>query len=90
MAERLEYLLNQLVIRAEADMVASIDASEAAYAQSRWIVIGFALTSIAWLFSAGYTPSLVSNRPATDKIQRFAQLAAGDFPSDSKYRIAMS
>src|SRR5512145_1682258 len=46
LAERLERLMNQLVNRAEADMVASVEASDAAYAHSRWIVIGFAAGSI--------------------------------------------
>jgi CHASE3 domain sensor protein len=39
LAERLERLMNQLVNRAEADMVASIEASDAAYTHSRRIVI---------------------------------------------------
>src|SRR4030095_16671339 len=46
LAERLERLMNQLVNRAEADMVASIEASDTAYTHSRWIVIGFAVGSI--------------------------------------------
>ena len=35
--------MNQLVNRAEADMVASIEASETAYTHSQRIVIGFAV-----------------------------------------------
>ncbi|HEY2920501.1 MAG TPA: MCP four helix bundle domain-containing protein, partial [Candidatus Binatia bacterium] len=57
LAERLERLMNQLVNRAEADMVASIEASDAAYTHSRWIVIGFALGSIALALLLGYAIS---------------------------------
>ena len=79
LAERLEHLMNQLVNRAEADMVASIDASEAAYAQSRWIVIGFALASIALALLLGYAISWSVIGPLQQIDTRFAQLAAGDF-----------
>ena len=43
LAERLERPMNQLVNRAEADMVASIEASETAYIHLQRIVIGFAV-----------------------------------------------
>src|SRR5260370_27682406 len=46
LADRLERITNQLVNRAEADMVAGIEASNQAYDTSRWIVVGFALGSI--------------------------------------------
>ena len=46
LADRLERLTNQLVNRAAADVVASIETSHSAYLTSRWIVIGFALGSI--------------------------------------------
>src|SRR6266496_813484 len=54
LAERLERLMNQLVNRAEADMVASIEASGAAYTHSRGIVIAFAIGSIALALVLGY------------------------------------
>src|SRR5437899_4572671 len=41
LADRLERLTNELVKKAEADMVASIDATHEAYVGSRWVVIGF-------------------------------------------------
>jgi len=56
LADRLERLTNQLVNRAEADMVAGIEASKQAYATSQWIVIGFALCSIS-LASCSAMPS---------------------------------
>ncbi len=47
LADRLERLTNELVNKAEADMVARIDASQEAYLSSRRVVIGFAIGSIA-------------------------------------------
>ena len=46
LADRLERLTNQLVNKAEADMVAGIEASKQAYESSRYVVIGFAVGSI--------------------------------------------
>ena len=46
LADRLERLTNELVNKAEADRVASIDASHQAYLTSRWEVIGFAVGRI--------------------------------------------
>src|SRR3989442_14016674 len=40
LVDRLERLTNELVNKAEADMVASIDATHDAYVNSRWVVIG--------------------------------------------------
>jgi CHASE3 domain sensor protein len=54
LADRLERLTNQLVNKAEADVVAGIEASNEAYATSRWIVVGFALGSILLAIVLGY------------------------------------
>jgi len=43
--------------KAEADMVAGIEASTQAYAKAQWIVIGFALGSIALALALGYAIS---------------------------------
>ena len=45
LTDRLERLTNQLVNKAEADMVAGIEASNEAYVTSQWTVVGFALGS---------------------------------------------
>ena len=45
LADRLERLTNQLVNKAEADMVTGIEASNQAYVTSQWTVVGFALGS---------------------------------------------
>jgi signal transduction histidine kinase/HAMP domain-containing protein len=79
LAERLERLMNQLVNRAEADMVASIEASETAYAHSRRIVIGFAVGSIALALLLGYAISWSVVGPVQQMDERFEQIASGDF-----------
>ena len=79
LAERLERLMNQLVNRAEADMVASVEASDASYTSSRWIVIGFALGSIALALLLGYAISWSVIGPVKEVDLRLKQIAAGDF-----------
>src|SRR6266542_6967437 len=79
LAERLERLMNQLVNRAEADMVASIEASDAAYSHSRWIVIGFAVGSIALALLLGYAISWSVVGPVQQMDARFQEIASGDF-----------
>jgi signal transduction histidine kinase/HAMP domain-containing protein len=79
LAERLERLMNQLVNRAEADMVASIEASDAAYSHSRWIVIGFAVFSIALALLLGYAISWSVVGPVQQMDARFQEIASGNF-----------
>jgi signal transduction histidine kinase len=79
LAERLERLMNQLVNRAESDMVASIDASQAGYAHSQGFVIVFAVMSIALAIVLGYAISWSIVGPVQEMGARFKQLASGDF-----------
>jgi signal transduction histidine kinase len=79
LAERLERLMNQLVNRAEADMVASIEESDTAYIHSRRIVIGFAVGSIALALLLGYAISWSVIGPVELMDARFQEIAAGDF-----------
>jgi signal transduction histidine kinase/HAMP domain-containing protein len=79
LAERLERLMNQLVNRAEADMVASIEASDAAYTHSRRIVIGFAVGSIALALLLGYAISWSVVGPVQQMDARFQEIASGNF-----------
>jgi signal transduction histidine kinase len=79
LAERLERLMNQLVNRAEADMVASVEASDAAYAHSRWMVIGFAIGSIALALVLGYAISWSVVGPVEQMDARFQEIASGNF-----------
>ncbi len=79
LAERLERLMNQLVNRAEADMVASVEVSDAAYSHSRWIVIGFAVGSIALALVLGYAISWSVVGPLQQIEASFNQIASGNF-----------
>jgi signal transduction histidine kinase len=79
LADRLERLTNQLVNKAEADMVAGIEASTQAYADSRWIVIAFALGSIVLALGLGYAISWSVIGPVKEIETRLNRVAAGDF-----------
>jgi signal transduction histidine kinase len=79
LADRLERLTNELVNKAEADMVASIEAAHAAYAGSRWVVIGFALGAIALALVLGFGISWSVIGPVQQMNERLGQIAAGDF-----------
>src|SRR2546426_3800188 len=81
LADRLERLTNELVNKAEADMVASIEASEASYATSRWVVIGFALGAIGLALILGYIISWSVITPVRHVDARLHEIAAGDFSS---------
>jgi signal transduction histidine kinase len=79
LAERLERLTNQLVNRAEADMVARIEQNQQAYQASQWLVIGFALASIALALLLGYAISWSLIGPVQQMNRRLDEIAAGDF-----------
>jgi signal transduction histidine kinase len=79
LADRLERLINELVNKAEADMVASIEAAHAAYATSRWVVIGFAVGAIALALVLGYALSWSVISPVQRMNERLSQIAGGDF-----------
>jgi signal transduction histidine kinase len=79
LADRLERITNQLVNKAEADMVASIEAGDAAYGRSRWIVLGFVLGSIGLAVVLGYALTWSLIDPVTRMDARLREIAAGDF-----------
>jgi len=79
LADRLERLTNELVNKAEADMVASIDATHEAYLTSRWVVIGFAVGAIALSLALGYAISWSLIRPVQQMNEGMKRIAAGDF-----------
>jgi signal transduction histidine kinase len=79
LADRLERLTNQLVNRAAADVVASIETSHAAYLTSRWVVIGFAVGSIGLALVLGYAFSWSLIGPVKEMDSRLKQIASGDF-----------
>jgi signal transduction histidine kinase len=79
LAERLDRVMNELVNRAEVEMVDKIAASNAAYAHSRWIVIGFAVGSIALALILGYAFSWSLIGPVKAMDLRLKQIASGNF-----------
>jgi signal transduction histidine kinase len=62
LADRLERLTNELVNKAEADMLARIDESQEDYRQSQLLVIGFALGSLLLALGLGLFDLLVADR----------------------------
>jgi CHASE3 domain sensor protein len=78
LADRLERLTNQLVNKAEADMVAGIEASKQAYENSQYVVIAFALGSIVLALVLGYAISWSLVGPVEEIEARLNQVAAGD------------
>jgi signal transduction histidine kinase/CheY-like chemotaxis protein len=79
LADRLERLTNQLVNKAEADMVTGIEASAQAYVTSQWTVVAFALGSIVLAVILGYAISGSLIGPLTEVEARLDQIAAGNF-----------
>jgi len=79
LADRLERRTNELVNKAEADMVARVDASEEAYLSSRWVVTGFAIGSIALALVLGHAISWSLIGPVQQMEERLEQIAADDF-----------
>ena len=79
LADRLERLTNELVNKAEADMVGHVEATQNAYLNSRWTIIGFAVGSIALALVLGYSISLSIIGPVRKMEERFGQIGAGEF-----------
>jgi signal transduction histidine kinase len=79
LAERLERLMNQLVNRAEADIIESVDATHRAYLASRIMVVGFAAGSILLAMLLGFAISWSLIGPVKRMQARFGEIAAGDF-----------
>jgi len=79
LADRLERLTNQLVNKAESDMVAGIEASTQAYANAQSVVVAFALASIALALGLGYVISWSVVGPVRQIEARLDRLSAGDF-----------
>src|SRR5205823_4558291 len=79
LADRLERLTNELVNKAEGDMVARIEASHDAYLTARWVVIGFAVGSIGLALVFGYAISWSLIGPVKGIEAQLREIAAGDF-----------
>ena len=79
LANRLERLTNELVNKAEADVVAGIEASGQAYRTSQTIVVAFALGAIVLALVLGRTISLSLIGPIREIDTRLHEIASGDF-----------
>lgn len=79
LADRLERLTNEMVNRAEADMISKIDESVKVYLASRWVVIGFAFGSVVLALLLGYSISSSLLRPMKIIDRSLSQTASGDF-----------
>ena len=79
LADRLERLTNQLVNRAEVDMLAGITTSQKSHATSQTVVIAFVCGSVALALALGYAISWSLIGPVTEIEARLRQIAGGDF-----------
>jgi signal transduction histidine kinase len=79
LADRLERLTNELVNKAEADMVGRVEATEDAYLRSKRLVIGFAVGSILLALILGFSISLSIIGPVKQMDERSRQIGQGDF-----------
>jgi class 3 adenylate cyclase/CHASE3 domain sensor protein len=79
LADRLERLTNELVNKAEAEMVERVERSRNASTTSRWIVIGVAVGSVGLALVLGYALSWSLVGPVICMDVQFRQIAQGDF-----------
>ncbi|MFN0316024.1 MAG: ATP-binding protein [Burkholderiales bacterium] len=79
LADRLERLTNELVNKAESQMVASIESSHSAYLGSRKAILAFGLLSIVVALVLGYGISWSVIGPVRVMEARTKEIAAGDF-----------
>ncbi len=78
-ADRLERLTNQLVNRAEAEMLTSITTGRQSYAASQTMVVAFVCGSVILALVLGYVISWSLIGPVTDIAARLRRVAEGDF-----------
>jgi signal transduction histidine kinase/HAMP domain-containing protein len=78
LADQLERLTNDLVNKAEVDLATSIDANQAAYRTSRWVVTGFAVGSTGLALVLGYAISWSLLGPVKLMEARLRLIASGD------------
>lgn len=76
---QIERLMNELVNRAEAEMLESVDESHRIYLGSRWTVIAFAVGSTALALLLGYAISQSLIVPVKRMDERLQEIAAGEF-----------
>jgi signal transduction histidine kinase len=78
-ADTIERLTDQLVNKAESDVVEAIESSAAAYREAQILVAAFAVASIALALLLGYVISSSLIGPVEEIDARLSRIAAGDF-----------
>src|SRR5258708_2975413 len=84
LADDLERHMNQLVNKAEADMVAEVNLNQQAYLKSQSAVIAFALGSILLALVLGYAITWSLLGPVKQMEARLREIASGDFSKQVK------
>ena len=79
LADSLERLTNELVDRAESEMVTTLDQNHNEYLGSRWLVVGLSLGSISLALVLGYAIALSISDPLKRIGLQVEQVASGDF-----------
>jgi signal transduction histidine kinase len=79
LADRLERLTDQLVNRAEAEMLTSITTGRQSYAASQTVVVAFVCGSVILALVLGYVISWSLIEPVTEIAARLRRIAEGDF-----------
>jgi signal transduction histidine kinase len=79
LADRLERLTNELVNKAEAEMLGYIDQGEADYRRARNLIVGTAVGSLLLALALGYSISWSVIGPVRAMDARFGEMAKGDF-----------
>jgi signal transduction histidine kinase len=79
LADRLERLTNELVNKAESEMVAYIDQGQEDYSHARNFIVGIAVASVLLALALGHAISWSVIVPVRQMDERFSQMAGGDF-----------
>jgi signal transduction histidine kinase/DNA-binding response OmpR family regulator len=79
LANNLERLTNELVNRAESDVVTRTAQNQAAFVESRWLIVGFAAGSILLALVLGFSISWSVIAPVRQINTRLGEIAQGDF-----------
>jgi signal transduction histidine kinase/DNA-binding response OmpR family regulator len=79
LADNLERLTNELVNRAESDIVTRTAQNQAAFANSRWLIVSFAAGSILLALVLGFSISWSVIAPVRQINARLGEIALGDF-----------
>lgn len=79
LSDRLERLTNEMVNRAEAEIVAKSDESHRSFIVSQWMVISFGLAAVGLALLLGYAISRSLMGPVMKMDESLARISSGDF-----------